>query len=226
MNKNLPFSAIPASGTRFRNLPAACWRRYLAAIASLLIVSPSLCDAAQSASLSWDASSNPNVAGYKLRYGTTSGNPSQTIDIGKTTTATVSNLNDGTTYYFTATCYTAEGVESQPSNEVSHRTPPPPFGAHLLTVANGSGSGNYTAGTQVVVSASAPASGLEFDTWTEDYQILADPSSSTTTATMPSIDAKVTATYRASADMIRYYPRAGFGERMVGASLKELMETP
>jgi hypothetical protein len=49
-------------------------------------------------------------------------------------------------------------------------------------------------------------------------QILADPSSSTTTATMPSIDAKITATYRAvtSADKNRYYPRARYGDRMVG----------
>ena len=150
------------------------------------------------------------------------------MDVGKTTTATVSNLNDGTTYYFTAASYNAAGVESQPSNEVSYRTPIPLAGGHVLTVTDGNGGGNYTAGTQVTVSANAPQAGQEFEIWTEDYQILADPSSSTTTATMPSIDAKITATYRAvtSADKIRYYPRAGYGDRMVGASLKERMETP
>jgi hypothetical protein len=125
MSKNHLFSATPAPGTGFRNLHAASWSRCLATIASLLLVSLSLCYAAQSVTLAWDASSDPNIAGYKLRYGTTSGNPSQTIDVGKTTTATVSNLNDGTTYYFTATCYTAAGLESQPSNEVSYTTPGP-----------------------------------------------------------------------------------------------------
>jgi hypothetical protein len=45
------------------------------------------------------------------------------------------------------------------------------------------------------VSANAPPAGQQFAAWTEDYQILADPSSATTTATMPSVDAKITATY-------------------------------
>ena len=71
-----------------------------------------------------DASPDPNI-GYKLHYGTTSGNPSQTEDVGKTTSATVSNLNDGTTYFFTVTAYNAAG-ESQPSNQVSYTTSAPP----------------------------------------------------------------------------------------------------
>ena len=144
--------------------------------------------------LAWDASSDPNIAGYKLRYGTTSGNPSQTIDVGKTTTATVSNLNDGTTYYFTVTSYNTAGVESQPSNEISYTTRAR-CSHDVLTVTNGNGGGNYAAGTQVTVSANAPPAGQQFAAWTEDYQILANPSSSTTTATMPSVDVRIMATY-------------------------------
>ncbi|MGA7213794.1 MAG: fibronectin type III domain-containing protein [Terrimicrobiaceae bacterium] len=135
MNKTHPFSATPVSGARFRN-HAAPLGRLLAAIASLLTVSFSLCHAA-SCTLAWDASSDPNIAGYKLQYETASGNPSPPIDAGKTTTFTVSNLNDSTTYFFTVTAQNAAGVESQPSNRVSYTTPalsptPPPSGAFVI----------------------------------------------------------------------------------------------
>jgi hypothetical protein len=100
----------------------------------------SLGRAAQSVTLAWDTRPDPSIAGYKLHYGTTSENPSQTNDVGKTTTATVSNLNDGTTYFFTVTAYNIYKntlLESQPSNEVSYMTAP--LGAHTLAVNSGSG---------------------------------------------------------------------------------------
>ena len=126
MKENLPFSATtPGSGIRFRNLHAASLSRFPAAIALLLILSLSLSHAVQRVTLAWDASSNPSIAGYKLRYGTTSGNPSQIVDVGKTTTATASNLNDATTYFFTVTAYNTAALESPPSNEVSYTTPGP-----------------------------------------------------------------------------------------------------
>ena len=166
----------------------------LAAIVSLLIVSLSLGHAAQSVTLAWDASPDPSIAGYKLHYGTTNENPSHTKDVGKTTTATVSNLNDGTAYFFTVTAYNTAG-ESQPSNQVSYTTSGPPSGMRVLTVNNGSGGGNYAAGTQITVSANAPPPSQQFLAWTKDYQILANPQSPTTTATMPSVDVTISATY-------------------------------
>jgi hypothetical protein len=193
-------------------------RRLLPAIASLLFISLSLCHAAQSVTLAWDASSDPSIAGYKLRYGTTSGNLSQTApDLGKTTTRTVSNLNDGTTYFFAVTAYNAAGFESPPSNQVSHTTSAPPSGAHVLTVINGSGDGSYTVGTIVPVSATLQA-GQQFAMWIGDHDILASRMNSTTTATMPSVDATIEATYTGvtSGDKIRYYPRAAYTDRMVG----------
>ena len=124
MNKNPLFKAPPAFGSRFRNLDAPSLGGLLAPIALLLIISLSLCHAA-SCTLTWNASSGPDVAGYNLRYGTTSGNPGQPIDVGNTTTRTVSNLNDATTYFFTVTAYNSSRVESQPSNEISYTTPAP-----------------------------------------------------------------------------------------------------
>ena len=105
------------------------------------------------------------------------------------TTATVSNLNDGTTYFFTVTAYNIYNntlLESQPSNEVSYKTAP--LGAHTLTVNSGSGSGKYTESTRVKVSAKAPAAGQEFDRWTGDWQILDNPFDSTTTALVAEIE--------------------------------------
>ena len=194
MNKNPHLSGMRALGTDFGIFHAASWNRFLAAIASLLTVSLSLGHAAQSVTLAWDASPDPSIVGYNVHYRTTSGNPSQTHDVGKTTTATVSNLNDGTTYFFTVTAYNTAG-ESQPSNQVSYTTSAPPSGTRVLTVNNGSGDGNYAAGTQVAVSANAPLPGQQFVAWTKDHQILANPQSPTTTATMPSVDVTITATY-------------------------------
>ena len=188
MNKNPNLSAAPAGGIRLRKI--------LAAMTSLLIVSLSLCQAAQTVTLAWNASSDSSIAGYKLRYGTTSGALNQVVDAGKMTTKTVSNLNDGTTYFFTVTAYNTAGIESAPSNQVSYTTNAPPSGGRVLTVMSGSGDGNYATGTKVPVSANAPPAGQQFDRWVRDYQILADPSSSTTTATMPSLDATIEATYK------------------------------
>jgi PA14 domain/Divergent InlB B-repeat domain len=89
-----------------------------------------------------------------------------------------------------------------------------------LTVTNGSGSGNYSHGTQVPVSANPPASGQQFTGWTGDVSILANPAAVTTTATIPSSNVSIRATYSGGttggAEKIRYYPRSGFGWRMVG----------
>ncbi|MEW6001251.1 MAG: Ser-Thr-rich GPI-anchored membrane family protein [Nitrospirota bacterium] len=77
------------------------------------------------ATLSWDppatntdGSPLTDLEGYKVYYGTSSGNYSQRIDVGNVTTYTVSNLNDGT-YYFAVTVHDTSGNESDYSNEVS-----------------------------------------------------------------------------------------------------------
>jgi hypothetical protein len=75
--------------------------------------------AAQSVTLAWNPSSGPNLAGYRVHEGTFSGVYIQTIDVGNLTTATISNLTAGFTYYFVVSAYNTAGVESGPSNEVA-----------------------------------------------------------------------------------------------------------
>jgi hypothetical protein len=354
VNKNLEnpvFLGTLAPATGYRNPHPLSWIKFLGGIASLLVVSLSLGEAAQSVTLAWDANSEPNIAGYVLRYGATRGEPSQNVDVGQTTTATVSNLADGTTYFFTVTALNTLGFESPPSNEVSYTTPsvagssniaigetkvlttsdagngnllvtqqanltqaatiqslsfyvtrasgklrlgifdatgpkggpgrkkaetaeitptvgwnnanviapvslpqgtywlaylasdnnlafvknlsgqaryytysygpmPATFSTspkgevvhwslfatfstpgvqlptHALTVINGTGSGNYTEGTQIRVSANPPVAGQRFDGWTRDWQILTNPFIPTTTALMLVRDLTIEATYR------------------------------
>ncbi len=105
-------------------------------------ISPSISYAAQ-AILTWDPPAiSTEVAGYMIHYGTTSGAYSQSIDVGNTTKYTVSNLNDGQTYYFAATAYNLAGKKSVYSNEVSKKTP---IRQYLLVISKpGRGSGTVS----------------------------------------------------------------------------------
>ena len=53
-----------------------------------------------SVTLHWDQNVEPDIAGYHLLYGTTSGSYTEQIDVGNTTTATVPGLADGGTCTF------------------------------------------------------------------------------------------------------------------------------
>ena len=75
--------------------------------------------ASQGVTLAWQASSDPTVVGNRVHYGTTSGAYSTTVDVGNVTTATLSGLTPGDTYYYVVTAYNSLGNSSLPSNEVS-----------------------------------------------------------------------------------------------------------
>lgn len=69
--------------------------------------------------LNWNHSPSPGVAGYRVYYGTTSGNYSNSVVLGNVTTNTFSGLMGGVTYFFAVTAYDANGLESNFSNESS-----------------------------------------------------------------------------------------------------------
>jgi len=75
--------------------------------------------AAYSVTVSWEASSDPQVTGYQIWYGTEPGNYSTSMALGSSTSATITGLSAGVTYYFVITAYDAAGAESSPSSEVS-----------------------------------------------------------------------------------------------------------
>ena len=86
--------------------------------------------AAGSATLSWTASSEEDLAGYRIYYGIfprqgncPPGGYSKSTDAGKVTTYTFNNLNDGQTYYFSLTAYDIHNNESCFSKEISKTIP-------------------------------------------------------------------------------------------------------
>jgi hypothetical protein len=71
--------------------------------------------------LAWDMNSEPNVMGYKIYYGTASRNYDWFIDVGNVTSITITDLPNGSTYYFAATAYDNSNppIESTHSDEVN-----------------------------------------------------------------------------------------------------------
>lgn len=78
---------------------------------------------AASVTLAWDRSQEPDVAGYRVYYGTTSGHYTTMISVGNSTTCTISNLEPGMTYYFAVTAYDTSGNESAYSQEIPYTVP-------------------------------------------------------------------------------------------------------
>lgn len=77
--------------------------------------------ATSSATLTWNAVTASDLAGYKIYRATTSGGygaPIATVQ-GNVTTYIASGLQSGTTYFFVVTSYDTAGNESSFSNEVS-----------------------------------------------------------------------------------------------------------
>lgn len=71
------------------------------------------------ATLSWTANTDTDLAGYKVYVGTQSGVYGAPVTLGKVTTYQISNLTLGTTYFFSITAYDSAGNESLHSGEVS-----------------------------------------------------------------------------------------------------------
>ncbi len=67
---------------------------------------------------SWSANKEPDLDGYRLYLGTSSGNYSQNIDVGKVTTYMQSSLINGQTYYAALSAYDENDNESSLSSEV------------------------------------------------------------------------------------------------------------
>lgn len=77
----------------------------------------------QDVTVAWDPSTTPDVAGYVLHFGTNSGAYFDFVVGGPATMATAPGLFEGVTYYFAATAYTTNGVESDSSDELSYTIP-------------------------------------------------------------------------------------------------------
>jgi hypothetical protein len=175
------------------------WAALLFLLASLL--------PAPAPTLEWNAPANATgIVGYRLYYGTISQAQAQSVDSGLALFASVpdDSVPFGGTLFFVARSYNAAGQESANSNEVSWTramptptpVPSPPENLRIrLSVVNGRGDGLYRVGEIVRVRADKPPKAMAFRGWIGDWVILANPELSMTTATIPSMDVLIQATY-------------------------------
>jgi len=108
--------------------------------------------ASSTVSVSWNADTDPTVAGYMVYAGTANGVYTQQTDVGNVTTASIGGLTSGNAYYFVVTAYNAFHVQSAPSNSVSAQTP-------ALSFSGLSNDAAFNAGGPITLSASASESG-------------------------------------------------------------------
>jgi hypothetical protein len=92
--------------------------------------------AIQNVGLTWNASADSSVSGYRIYYGSASGFYTNAITAGNVTNVTVNGLVDGATYFFAAKSYDAAGVESGFSNETIFTGAPAQPGTILQLTAD------------------------------------------------------------------------------------------
>nr|NIO20976.1 hypothetical protein [Candidatus Aenigmarchaeota archaeon] len=121
-------------------------------VSLLLLVWFPLPLAASSLTAAWDPNPESDLAGYKVYYGTQSGDYDSVIDVGEVIRYTITGLEPETLYYLALTAYDTSWNESDFSDEVSAITgedPPPPvvigsddgsseWGCFIATAAYGS----------------------------------------------------------------------------------------
>ncbi len=107
--------------------------------------------------LAWNASSSSEVTSYAVHYGTTSGVYSASTNVGNQTSASVTGLQAGQTYYLVVCARNAAGIVSDPSNEVSHQTPSATLPVVALTALVA--GANYSSPATIACAASVTANG-------------------------------------------------------------------
>jgi hypothetical protein len=70
-------------------------------------------------SLRWDPNKESNLGGYYVYYGTSSRDYKYKVNVNKNTSCSISNLSEGTKYYFAVTAYDVNQSESTFSAEIS-----------------------------------------------------------------------------------------------------------
>lgn len=125
----LPATPGPSILRRFTPRHLAIW---MAALSSLFLAN-AFAVTLPDVTLVWNPNSETNISGYELRYGTTPGTYPNSISTGSKTSAVVSGLQAGVSYYFVVHASNSAGMKSSPSAEVTYRvnastptTPPPP----------------------------------------------------------------------------------------------------
>ena len=88
-----------------------------------ILLSLALPALAGTATIAWDTNPEPDIAGYKVYYGTASRTYTEIVDIGNVTTVDLV-LSEGV-YFLNVTAYNVSGLESDFSEELAFTMPSP-----------------------------------------------------------------------------------------------------
>ena len=115
---------------RLETLTLSLARRYALALAALspvlLVCAAEAADVpAAPVNLTWNPNPETDIAGYKVHFGTSSGNYSQVIDVPGGNSAALPQLILGNTYYLAVSAYNTAGLEGPRSVELRLSAAPP-----------------------------------------------------------------------------------------------------
>jgi len=127
-------------------------------LSGLSVFLPMPVQATQSVTLAWSPSTDPNVAGYNIYYGTASHVYTNRVSVGNVVSATTAGLVEGATYYFAATTYNAQNQESTFSQEISY-TVPQAVAVQPPAITGASATNLALAGQNVTFSITANSTG-------------------------------------------------------------------
>lgn len=109
---------------------------FICIVVTILFITGQLACFAATVSLTWDANSETDLGGYRVYYKTDSSalpfdgvgaaEGVSPVDVNNLTSATLSGLDPGRTYYFAVTAYNTSGLESPYSNIVEFPETVPP----------------------------------------------------------------------------------------------------
>ena len=139
-NKRIGYYAVAVAalvGILLSPLVTNTWNNYLSEAINNL---PPSAAGTVSVNLTWSASTASNVGGYIVYYGTSSGVYTSSVDVGNTTSTTLTGLQGGTAYYFAISAYdTTRAFQSRYSNETNVNAPDSP----TVSFTASQTSGNY-----------------------------------------------------------------------------------
>ena len=93
----------------------------------VILIAITALTAFESATVSWDPNTEPDLAGYKIYYGSAPGVYEEAILVGNVTSYRVTELVAGKKYHFVVTAFDFTGNESGFSAEVTHTVAGPIF---------------------------------------------------------------------------------------------------
>ncbi|MBA3963136.1 MAG: fibronectin type III domain-containing protein [Chthoniobacterales bacterium] len=109
--------------------------RFPSIVLALFLCAGSAFAADVTATFYWDKNLEPDIAGYRLHYGTIENPFTDVVDVA-TNSANISKLVAGTTYLVAVTAYDTAGVESDYSSPIAYVATALPPGPQQVTLEN------------------------------------------------------------------------------------------